>query len=102
MFYAELLYHHDFPDVIFNIKEIELLLQADIYEVVNKFLNRFFKDGTLNNYSIIKLTGQSCRIDIFREALKEFIGNNINEYCSTCKTRFEKNPMRILDCKENK
>lgn len=23
-------------------------------------------------------------------------------YCDTCKTRFEKNPMRILDCKERK
>ena len=26
----------------------------------------------------------------------------LNEYCSTCKTRFEKNPMRILDCKEKR
>lgn len=77
---GRLLYHHDFPDVIFNIKEVELLLQADIYEVVNKFLNRFFKDGTLNNYSIIKLTGQSCRIDIFREALKEFIPGKCIEF----------------------
>ena len=42
-----------------------------------------------------------CRAK-YQQALKEFIGNNINDYCSTCKTRFEKNPMRILDCKENK
>ena len=38
----------------------------------------------------------------YQEALKEFIGNNIEEYCSTCKSRFEKNPMRILDCKEKR
>ncbi len=38
----------------------------------------------------------------YQEALKEFIGKNIEEYCSTCKSRFEKNPMRILDCKEKR
>lgn len=77
---GRLMYHHDFPDVIFNIKEVEHLLQADIYAVVNKFLNRFFQEGTLNNYSIIKLTGQSCRIDIFKEALKEFVPGKCIEF----------------------
>lgn len=38
----------------------------------------------------------------YQEALKEFIVKNIEEYCSTCKSRFEKNPMRILDCKEKR
>ena len=42
-----------------------------------------------------------CRAE-YQKALKEFIGNNIEEYCETCKTRFEKNPMRILDCKERR
>ena len=26
----------------------------------------------------------------------------LDKYCDTCKTRFEKNPLRILDCKEKK
>lgn len=77
---GRLTYNHNFPDVIFNIKEVELLLKADIYEIVNKFLLQFFKDGTLGSYSIIKLTGQSCRIDIFREALKEFIPGKCIEF----------------------
>ena len=38
----------------------------------------------------------------YQEALKEFIRPNLEKYCDTCKTRFEKNPMRILDCKEEK
>ena len=42
-----------------------------------------------------------CRAK-YQQALKEFIGSNIDKYCSTCKTRFDKNPMRILDCKESK
>lgn len=40
-----------------------------------------------------------CRAE-YQKVLKEFIGKNLNEYCDTCKTRFDKNPMRILDCKE--
>ena len=38
----------------------------------------------------------------YQEILKDFIGKNLDKYCDTCKTRFEKNPMRILDCKENR
>ncbi len=36
----------------------------------------------------------------YQEALRDFIKPNYDKYCDTCKTRFEKNPMRILDCKE--
>lgn len=36
------------------------------------------------------------------EALKEYIRPNLENYCETCKTRFEKNPMRIVDCKEER
>ena len=42
-----------------------------------------------------------CRAE-YQKVLKEFIGKNLNQYCDTCKSRFEKNPMRILDCKEEK
>ena len=76
----ELIYKHSFPEIIFNIKEIELLLKADIYEIVNKFLKEFYEDRTLQDYSIIKITGQSCRIDIFREALKEFVPGKSIEF----------------------
>lgn len=38
----------------------------------------------------------------YQEALKDFIRPNLDKYCDTCKTRFDKNPMRILDCKEKK
>lgn len=77
---GSLKYNHNFPDVVFNIKEIELLLKADIYEIVNKFLDEFYKNKTLSDFSIIKLTGQSCRIDVFREALKEFVPGKSVEF----------------------
>lgn len=40
-----------------------------------------------------------CR-NKYQQALKEYIRPNIEKYCDTCKSRFERNPMRILDCKE--
>lgn len=42
-----------------------------------------------------------CRGE-YQKILREFIGKNLENYCDTCKTRFEKNPMRILDCKEKR
>lgn len=42
-----------------------------------------------------------CRAE-YQKVLKEFIGKNIEQYCDDCKNRFEKNPMRILDCKQEK
>lgn len=38
----------------------------------------------------------------YNEALKKFLADNYDGLCETCKSRFEKNPMRILDCKEHK
>lgn len=68
------------PDVVFNIREIEKLIKGDIYEIVRKFLEDFYMNGQLQNFSIIKLTGQSCRIDVFREALKEFVPGRSIEF----------------------
>lgn len=34
-----------------------------------------------------------------RKALKDFLAPKYDQLCDTCKSRFEKNPMRILDCK---
>lgn len=69
-----------FPDVVFNIKEINKLIKADIYEIVRKFLEVFYENRELLHYSIIKLTGQSCKIDIFKEALKEFVPGRSIEF----------------------
>ena len=40
-----------------------------------------------------------CR-EAYKKVLQEYIGPNLDKYCETCKSRFDKNPMRILDCKE--
>ena len=58
------------------------------------------------NIPNIKITINSigcptCRAK-YQDALRDFIRPNLENYCDTCKTRFEKNPLRILDCKEEK
>jgi histidyl-tRNA synthetase len=73
--------------------DVELIAMAD--QIIKKFN---IPDVKLNINSIGCPT---CRAK-YQEALKAFIGRNIEQYCDTCKTRFEKNPMRILDCKEKK
>lgn len=42
-----------------------------------------------------------CRPE-FRKELKAYFKNNIKKMCEDCKERFDYNPLRILDCKEDK
>lgn len=39
-----------------------------------------------------------CR-ETYRNALREFLKDKYENLCDTCKGRYERNPMRILDCK---
>ena len=42
---------------------------------------------------------KQCRA-AYNKALKDFFAPHLNELCYDCKNRFEKNPLRLLDCKE--
>lgn len=53
--------------------EIERLLRPDIYRLMKRFLEAKFWDNELDNYQIIKLTGQSCKSRLFEDALKEYV-----------------------------
>ena len=50
---------------------------------------------------INSLGGPECR-QKYNKVLREYIGSNIDKMCDDCKSRFEKNPLRVLDCKEEK
>ena len=75
------------------------LADFEIVEMANRIIN----DLNLPNIvlEINSIGCKECR-GKYQEALKSFIGSKIDEYCDTCKSRFEKNTMRILDCKEKK
>ncbi len=38
----------------------------------------------------------------YQLALKAYFAEHIEQMCSSCKSRFDKNPLRILDCKEER
>ena len=70
---------------------------VEVISMANSIFNALeLKNITLNINSI---GCPKCREE-YQKALKEFFAPKLNEYCQTCKARFDKNPMRILDCKE--
>lgn len=62
-------------------------------------------------YSILKSVGLNVRLNInsigcpecrkkYNAALKEYLAGKFDEMCPVCRDRFDRNPLRILDCKE--
>jgi len=66
-------YVYKIPDVKLTLPEISGLIKGDIYYIIKKFLEDLYLDDKLHEFTIIKMTGQSCRIDLFRDSIKEFI-----------------------------
>ena len=63
----------DFPEITLTAAFVKTALHGDIYDIIHRFLERLYESGELESYQIINLTGQSCKIDIFRDSLKEYI-----------------------------
>jgi len=61
---------------------------------------KYLKSLGLNDLDveINSLGCPKCR-ETFRTKLKELIAPDLEKYCDDCKVRYEKNPLRILDCK---
>lgn len=70
----------ELPEIVINLYELELILKGDIYGIICKFMEPLYRQDRLKEYSFLKLTGQSCKIDIFREALKEFIPGRMIQF----------------------
>lgn len=47
----------------------------------------------------INTIGDTKSRENYKEALREYFKPYLDELCSDCKVRYEKNPLRILDCK---
>ena len=58
-----------------TIKEIEQLLCPDLYALLNKLFNNWPKENMpwYENFEAYKLSGQSCKINMFKRLLMEFI-----------------------------
>lgn len=74
----------------------DMLADAEVIELAADFLERMgIEDVELH---ISSVGCRKCR-PVHREALQNFLNPKYEELCETCKSRFDKNPMRILDCK---
>lgn len=61
---------------------------------------QFFQELGLRDYTLhINSVGCPVCRPRYREALQAFLRDKISGMCEDCQNRFEKNPLRILDCK---
>ena len=71
-------------------------IDAEVIILAKTFLDKL---GIKNVSLFINSIGcKHCRTK-YADALKEYYSNHLNEMCELCKDRLDKNPMRILDCK---
>lgn len=71
-------------------------------EVITLAVN-FLKQLGLNELelSINSVGCPACR-PVYREKLQEFFKDKVASLCPDCQSRYDRNPMRILDCKNEK
>lgn len=86
--------HHQFGVEVFGAKEASL--DAEIITLAMKLFDRLGLKG-LKLY-INSIGCPDCRVN-YHAALKEYLKDHLTDLCETCNTRYEKNPLRILDCK---
>lgn len=79
-----------------NFGTSSMLADAEIIALGHDFLRRMgIEDVELH---ISSVGCRKCR-PVYRKVLQDFLRPKYDCLCETCKSRFEKNPMRILDCK---
>jgi histidyl-tRNA synthetase len=72
---------------------------ADV-ETIDTSMELYRRLGISNLQVLINSVGcPECR-PVFRSALQNFIGGRLGDFCETCQSRFERNPLRVLDCKK--
>ena len=69
---------------------------AEVMLVANEILSSLGLQVKLN---INSMGCPKCRAE-YNKALKEYFKDKLNSMCPTCQVRYEKNPLRLLDCKE--
>ena len=87
--------HHQFGVEMFGAEGPEA--DGEIISLANTLLKKV--GLTAIRLYINSIGCPECRKN-YNKALMEYIGSNLDKMCNQCKERFNKNPLRILDCKE--
>lgn len=73
------------------------LVDAEVIELLTTFLSEL----GLHNYTLkLNSIGDGVCRPGFVSALRDYYRPHLDELCPDCRMRFEKNPMRLLDCKD--
>lgn len=73
---------------------------ADV-EIIDLSMEIYRRLGLSNLRVVLNSVGcPKCR-PVYREALKNYFASGFDSLCETCKSRFDRNPLRILDCKND-
>ncbi len=88
---------HQFGIEVFGSSSPET--DAEVIFAASSFLNKLKIKGVK-----LEINSIGCRIcrNEYNKALKNYFAPHVEEMCNNCRTRFDKNPLRILDCKEEK
>ena len=70
---------------------------AEIIFAASSFLDKLGVKGV--KLEINSIGCPICRNE-YNKALKKYFAPHLETMCPTCRTRYEKNPLRMLDCKE--
>lgn len=70
--------------------------EAEVISVAYEVIRRLGIRGV--ELRINSIGCAECR-EKYNSVLKQFLGGKINELCAECAKRFQKNPLRALDCK---
>ena len=89
--------HHQFGLECFGAKDASA--DAELILLAFRLLTRL---GVKNlSVNINSIGCPECRPK-YHAMLKEYLGGRIDGMCDTCKSRFDRNPLRVLDCKEKR
>ncbi len=72
------------------------MMDAEVISIVYNFFNLLGLKGVKVN---INTLGDKESREMYHKALMDYFKPYLNELCDDCNRRFEKNPLRILDCK---
>lgn len=85
---------HQFGVEVFGTEN--MMADAEVIALAQDFLTEMGIENTelrINSIGCPKCRGE------YKKVLKEFLAPKYDQLCDTCKSRYETNPMRILDCK---
>ncbi len=81
------------------IGEADATIDAEVIDLLSTLYERLGLQGlTLHLNSI---GDQACR-PAYIESLRAFYADKLDAVCPDCRMRYEKNPMRLLDCKDER